>query len=155
MVYSHASGTDTPSLLDDVAPIPGTWLQGHLIERSLAKHQRAQEEMRKLMGQKSLLNRCRIVPVVVIHHADHALPLGEALLAGGIDVVEITLRTPAGFDAIRTLAASPPDLQVGAGWSPTRSIRSPTPAHNSSSAPDCASVCSLAPRTTASPRRPA
>ena len=34
---------------------------------------------------------------------------------GGIDVVEITLHTPAGLDAIRTLAASLPDLQVGAG----------------------------------------
>jgi 2-dehydro-3-deoxyphosphogluconate aldolase/(4S)-4-hydroxy-2-oxoglutarate aldolase len=62
----------------------------------------------------SLLRRCPVVPVVVLDHPDQALPLGEALLAGGIDIVEITLRTDAGLEAIRRLAALP-DLHVGAG----------------------------------------
>lgn len=66
------------------------------------------------MGQ-SLLNRCPIVPVVVIADAAQAIPLGEALLAGGINVIEVTLRTPAGIAAVRILAAALPDLQVGAG----------------------------------------
>ena len=52
---------------------------------------------------------------MVIHDAAQALPLGEALLAGGIDVLEITLRTAAGNEAIRILAAALPALQVGAG----------------------------------------
>jgi 2-dehydro-3-deoxyphosphogluconate aldolase/(4S)-4-hydroxy-2-oxoglutarate aldolase len=63
---------------------------------------------------RTILTRCPVVPVVVLDDPAHAVALGEALLAGGIDVVEITLRTPAGLDAIRRLAGMP-GLQVGAG----------------------------------------
>jgi 2-dehydro-3-deoxyphosphogluconate aldolase/(4S)-4-hydroxy-2-oxoglutarate aldolase len=66
------------------------------------------------MPQPSLLRRCPVVPVVVLDDPDRAVPLGKALLAGGIDVVEITLRTDAGLEAIRRLAGLP-DLHVGAG----------------------------------------
>ena len=66
------------------------------------------------MTDPSLLNRCPVVPVVVLDHPDQALPLGEALLAGGIDVVEITLRTDAGLESIRRLATLP-GMHVGAG----------------------------------------
>ncbi len=52
--------------------------------------------------------------MVVLDHPDQAVPLGEALLAGGIDVVEVTLRTDAGLEAIRRLAGLP-GLHVGAG----------------------------------------
>jgi 2-dehydro-3-deoxyphosphogluconate aldolase/(4S)-4-hydroxy-2-oxoglutarate aldolase len=69
---------------------------------------------RSTVTERSLLQRCPVVPVVVLDHPDQALPLGEALLAGGIDVVEITLRTDAGLEAIRRLSALP-DLHVGAG----------------------------------------
>ena len=40
------------------------------------------------------LKACAVVPVVVIDEAEIAVPLAEALLAGGIDVIEITLRRP-------------------------------------------------------------
>jgi 2-dehydro-3-deoxyphosphogluconate aldolase/(4S)-4-hydroxy-2-oxoglutarate aldolase len=63
----------------------------------------------------SLLTKCPIVPVVVIHDLKDAIPLGEALLAGGIGIAEITLRTPAGVGAIEALATSLPELHVGAG----------------------------------------
>jgi 2-dehydro-3-deoxyphosphogluconate aldolase/(4S)-4-hydroxy-2-oxoglutarate aldolase len=66
------------------------------------------------MTNPSLLDRCAVVPVVVLDEPGQALPLGEALLAGGIDVVEITLRTDAGVEAIRRLATLP-DMHVGAG----------------------------------------
>lgn len=64
--------------------------------------------------ETSLLGRCPVVPVVVLDDAELAVPLGEALLAGGIDVVEITLRTDAGLAAIRQLG-SLPGMLVGAG----------------------------------------
>jgi 2-dehydro-3-deoxyphosphogluconate aldolase/(4S)-4-hydroxy-2-oxoglutarate aldolase len=62
----------------------------------------------------TILTRCPVVPVVVLDDPANAQPLGEALLAGGIDIVEITLRTPAGLDAIRRLAGMQ-GLHVGAG----------------------------------------
>jgi 2-dehydro-3-deoxyphosphogluconate aldolase/(4S)-4-hydroxy-2-oxoglutarate aldolase len=51
---------------------------------------------------------------VVLEDPEHALPMGEALLAGGIDIVEITLRTPAGLPGIRRLSTMP-GMRVGAG----------------------------------------
>ena len=62
----------------------------------------------------SLLARCPVLPVVVLDDPAQAPPLGEALLAGGVDVVEITLRTAAGLAGIRALTALP-ELHVGAG----------------------------------------
>lgn len=56
----------------------------------------------------------RIVPVVVLDDAASALPLAEALVAGGLPVAEVTLRTPAALDAIAAMAARD-DLLVGAG----------------------------------------
>ncbi len=67
------------------------------------------------MSEQTLLQKCPIVPVVVIHDAAHAIPLGEALLAGGITVVEITLRTSEGIRSIEALATGLPELMVGAG----------------------------------------
>ncbi len=61
-----------------------------------------------------LVTDSRIVPVVVINEADRAEALGEALVAGGIPVAEVTFRTAAAEAAIRRLSANP-DLLVGAG----------------------------------------
>ncbi|GHJ52850.1 bifunctional 4-hydroxy-2-oxoglutarate aldolase/2-dehydro-3-deoxy-phosphogluconate aldolase [Micromonospora chersina] len=60
------------------------------------------------------LARERVLPVVVLDDAHAALPLGAALAAGGLTTAEVTLRTPAALDAIRTLADRT-DLLVGAG----------------------------------------
>lgn len=57
----------------------------------------------------------RIVPVVVLDSPDHAEPLAEALLAGGLDIMEITFRTPAAEESIRRIAAKFPEILVGAG----------------------------------------
>ncbi|MCS5717691.1 bifunctional 4-hydroxy-2-oxoglutarate aldolase/2-dehydro-3-deoxy-phosphogluconate aldolase [Herbiconiux sp. CPCC 205763] len=56
----------------------------------------------------------RILPIVVIDSADDAEPLAEALLAGGIRQVEVTLRTPAAIEAARRMARHD-DLVVGVG----------------------------------------
>jgi 2-dehydro-3-deoxyphosphogluconate aldolase/(4S)-4-hydroxy-2-oxoglutarate aldolase len=66
-------------------------------------------------GVADLLDGRRIVPVVTIDDADDAVPVARALHDGGIDVVEITLRTAAGLDAIGRIAAELPDVLVGAG----------------------------------------
>jgi len=57
----------------------------------------------------------KIVPVVVLDDADHAEPLAEALLAGGLDVMEVTFRTKAAPEAIRRIARSFPEILLGAG----------------------------------------
>ena len=56
-----------------------------------------------------------IVPVIALEHLDDALPLAEALLEGGISIMEITLRTEAGLNAIGKIASSLPEMNVGAG----------------------------------------
>lgn len=55
-----------------------------------------------------------IIPVLVIKDAAHARPLAEALVAGGLPALEVTLRTPAALDAIRAMAEVPGGV-VGAG----------------------------------------
>lgn len=56
-----------------------------------------------------------VVPVMVIKDLDHAVPLARALVAGGIRVLEITLRTPVAVAAIREIARAVPEAVVGAG----------------------------------------
>lgn len=57
----------------------------------------------------------RIVPVVVLDSAEHAEPLAEALLAGGLDIMEITFRTAAAGESIQRIAARFPEILLGAG----------------------------------------
>lgn len=57
----------------------------------------------------------RIIPVVVLDSAHHAEPLAEALLAGGLDIMEITFRTAAAEESIRRIATRFPEILLGAG----------------------------------------
>ena len=57
----------------------------------------------------------RVLPVIVITDVAQAVPLAEALLAGGIDAMEITLRHAAGLPAIEAVARAVPAMHVGAG----------------------------------------
>lgn len=56
-----------------------------------------------------------IIPVLEIDHANNAVPLAEALLAGGLPIAEVTLRTEAAIASIRAIARGAPDVLVGAG----------------------------------------
>ena len=56
-----------------------------------------------------------VVPVVVLEDAKDAVPTAKAMLAGGIDVMEITFRTAAAADSIKAVAQECPDMVVGAG----------------------------------------
>ncbi|MDG5804315.1 bifunctional 4-hydroxy-2-oxoglutarate aldolase/2-dehydro-3-deoxy-phosphogluconate aldolase [Streptomyces ossamyceticus] len=67
------------------------------------------------VSTSSVLDLAPVVPVVVIEDASDAVPLARALVAGGLPAIEVTLRTPAGLDAIRAIAEAVPDAVVGAG----------------------------------------
>jgi len=56
-----------------------------------------------------------VVPVVVLDRAEDAVPTAKAMLAGGVDTMEITFRTACAPDAIREVAENCPDVLVGAG----------------------------------------
>jgi len=70
-----------------------------------AKQQRTEE----------ILTAAPVVPVMVIESVAHAVPLARALVAGGLPVLEITLRTEAALDAIRAILADVDGAIVGAG----------------------------------------
>lgn len=64
---------------------------------------------------KEILTACPVMPVMVIQNADDAVPMAKALCAGGIRVLEITLRTPAALESIKRIAQEVPEAIVGAG----------------------------------------
>ena len=63
----------------------------------------------------SLAAPAPVIPVIVIQRVDDAVALARALVAGGIRVLEVTLRTPAALAAIAAIARAVPDAIVGAG----------------------------------------
>lgn len=64
---------------------------------------------------ETMLRKSPIIPVVTLERAEDGVPLAEALLAGGIGVIEITLRTEAGVKAIAEVARKVSGMTVGAG----------------------------------------
>src|SRR5580765_8285999 len=63
----------------------------------------------------SVLNVAPVVPVVVLKDPDNAVPLAKALVAGGLPIIELTLRTDSALESIRRIAAEVPEILVGAG----------------------------------------
>ena len=61
------------------------------------------------------LKAVRVVPVIVIKDLGHAVPLAKALVEGGLNVLEITLRSPVALEAIRTISGEVEGAIVGAG----------------------------------------
>src|SRR4051794_27629647 len=62
-----------------------------------------------------LVSKRPVIPVLTIERAADAVPLARALVAGGLPVIEVTLRTKAALDAIRAIAGEVPDCLVGVG----------------------------------------
>jgi 2-dehydro-3-deoxyphosphogluconate aldolase / (4S)-4-hydroxy-2-oxoglutarate aldolase len=56
-----------------------------------------------------------VIPVIVLERVEHAVPLARALVAGGVRVLEVTLRTPAALACIEAIVRAVPDAIVGAG----------------------------------------
>lgn len=67
------------------------------------------------MRAEEVMRLSPIVPVIALESEEDALPLAKALLAGGINIMEITLRTEAGLKAIEIIAKHLPQMHVGAG----------------------------------------
>lgn len=57
----------------------------------------------------------RLVPVAVIDRVEDAVPLAETLHEAGVDVIEVTFRTPVAAEAVRNICTAFPDMLVGAG----------------------------------------
>ena len=69
----------------------------------------------KTLSTLQLMQDAPVIPVIVIEDLAHAVPLARALVAGGIHVLEVTLRTPVALDAIQRIALEVPEAIVGAG----------------------------------------
>lgn len=67
------------------------------------------------MTPRELMLMGPVLPVIVIERLQDAVPLARALVAGGVRVLEITLRTPVALDAMAAISAEVPDALVGAG----------------------------------------
>lgn len=63
----------------------------------------------------SLADHGPVIPVIVIDRVEDAVPLARALVAGGVKVLEVTLRTPVALEAIAAIAKEVPEAIVGAG----------------------------------------
>ncbi|MGO4341269.1 bifunctional 4-hydroxy-2-oxoglutarate aldolase/2-dehydro-3-deoxy-phosphogluconate aldolase [Pedococcus sp. 2YAF34] len=68
-----------------------------------------------ISSEADLLDLAPVVPVVVVDSVEQAVPLARALLAGGIPVIELTLRSAAGLGAIEAVASEVEGMVVGAG----------------------------------------
>lgn len=63
---------------------------------------------------ETIMRTAPVIPVIVVDELEHAVPLAEALVAGGLRVLEVTLRTPAALEAIAAMKQVPGAI-VGAG----------------------------------------
>ena len=68
-----------------------------------------------LLDPTLLVSQTPVIPVLTIERTADAVPLARALVAGGLPVIEVTLRTKVALDAIRAIAADVPDCVVGVG----------------------------------------
>lgn len=67
------------------------------------------------MKTLELANHGPVIPVIVIQRVEDAVPMAEALIAGGIKVLEVTLRTPVALQCMEAIAKAVPEAIVGAG----------------------------------------
>ena len=74
------------------------------------------------MTPEQLFAQGPVVPVLVIDNVEDALPIAKALIAAGINVLEVTLRTASALDVIKTIADNIPEAIVGAGTVTNREL---------------------------------
>ncbi|MBE7365937.1 bifunctional 4-hydroxy-2-oxoglutarate aldolase/2-dehydro-3-deoxy-phosphogluconate aldolase [Ramlibacter sp. HM2] len=66
-------------------------------------------------GALEVMQDAAVIPVIVLQDTAHAVPLARALLAGGIRMLEVTLRTPVALACIEAIAKEVPEAVIGAG----------------------------------------
>ncbi|XAH21258.1 bifunctional 4-hydroxy-2-oxoglutarate aldolase/2-dehydro-3-deoxy-phosphogluconate aldolase [Xylophilus sp. GW821-FHT01B05] len=69
----------------------------------------------KQLSALDVMRDAPVIPVIVLHDVAHAVPLARALVAGGIRMLEVTLRTPQGLACIEAIAREVPEAVAGAG----------------------------------------
>ena len=67
------------------------------------------------LTSRQVMQDAPVIPVIVLHDVAHAVPLARALLAGGIRMLEVTLRTPQALACMEVMAREVPEAIVGAG----------------------------------------
>lgn len=67
------------------------------------------------VSAETVLKTGPVVPVIVVNDLKHAVPMAKALVAGGVRVLEVTLRTPVAMEALRAIIKEVPEAIVGAG----------------------------------------
>lgn len=67
------------------------------------------------MQIKDILSAGPVIPVIVLDELSHAVPLAKAFVAGGVRVLEVTMRTPVALDAVRAIKEAVPQAIVGVG----------------------------------------
>ena len=70
-----------------------------------------------------------VIPVIVLHDVAHAVPMARALVAGGVRMLEVTLRTPQALACMEAIARDVPEAVVGAG-----TVRNPAEAQSAARA---------------------
>ncbi|HSW24832.1 MAG TPA: keto-deoxy-phosphogluconate aldolase [Burkholderiaceae bacterium] len=68
-----------------------------------------------MLNTLSLAEHGPVIPVIVLQRVEHAVPMAEALVAGGVKVLEVTLRTAVALQAIEAIAKAVPQAVLGAG----------------------------------------
>ena len=88
-----------------------------MTENSLAQTVKSNQSSTRFMLEEIFrrVAQLGVVPVIAIENVDAAIPLADALIEGGLPVVEITFRTAAAAEVIRKIARERPQLIVGAG----------------------------------------
>ena len=68
-----------------------------------------------ILSARAVMRDAPVIPVIVLHDAAHAVPMARALVAGGIRMLEVTLRTPQALACMEAIAKAVPEAVVGAG----------------------------------------
>ena len=87
------------------------------------------------MNTLELASHGPVIPVIVLQHVEDAIPLAQALVEGGVRVLEVTMRTPVALRCIEEIARAVPQAIVGAG-----TVRSAADARAAQAAGACFAV---------------